>query len=124
MTDRLRSDPATIGLVTGLGGCATKHAVAVYGTDPRAGGFRWERADPDAPAPRPVADGYRGPAAVEAWTVMFDRDGGAEQGIATCITPDGRRSWAATTEPDQLLTMTAADLTGVEAALADGRLRL
>jgi acetyl-CoA C-acetyltransferase len=124
MTERLRTDPGTIGLVTGLGGFATKHAVALYGTDPPAGGFRWERADPDAPTSRPVADGYQGRAAIEAWTVLFDRDGETEKGIAACITPDGRRSWATTTEPDQLLTMTAADLTGVEATLAEGRLRL
>ena len=125
MVERLRAvGQGTIGLVTGLGGFATKHAIVVYGTDPPAAGFRWDEIDGAVSGRRQVAEAYRGPAPIETWTVMYGRDGEPETGIATLITPDGRRTWATTTEPSEVSTMTTADLTGVAATVTDGRLRL
>jgi acetyl-CoA C-acetyltransferase len=124
MTGRLRSNPGTLGLVTGLGGFATKHAVALYGTEPPAHPFRWEKVAPDPSTPRPVADRYQGPAQLEAWTVMFDPGGAPETGIATCITPAGHRAWATTTAPADMRTMATKDLAGAGVELTDGQLRL
>lgn len=123
MVDRLRSEPGTVGLVTGLGGFATRHAVGLYGTAPPAGGFRWDEGVPDPPELRDVAADHDGPATVEAWTVMFARSGQPETGIATCIAPDGRRAWATTTDPDHLAAMTTDDLAGSKVTIAGGRLR-
>ena len=36
---------------------------------------------------------YQGPATVEAYTVMHDRDGQPEKAIAACLLADGRRAW-------------------------------
>jgi acetyl-CoA C-acetyltransferase len=124
MVDRLRADPGSLGLVTGLGGFATKHTVAIYGTEPPVDGFRWDRLDPDPTPQRPVAAGYAGPATIEAWTVIFDRDGRPETGITTCLTPDGERAWATTTEPDALATLTTEDVAGVAARITGARLDL
>ena len=76
MAEVLRSDPGSLGLVTGLGWYATKHAVGLWSTDPPAaasarpapaGGGRAPRRDP--------APGHVGPATVETYTVVYDRGG-------------------------------------------------
>jgi acetyl-CoA C-acetyltransferase len=119
MVGVLRADPGSVGLVTGLGGFATKHAVGLYATVPPAGGFRWE-AGVSVPPEREVAEGYEGPAAVEAWTVMYDRDSHPETGIATCLTPDGRRAWATTRDAGALAAMASDDLAGRAVDVAPG----
>ena len=49
-----------------------------------------------------------GPAVIEAYTVMHDRDGVPEIGLASCLLADGRRAWGTTTDR------------GVAAALCEG----
>ena len=124
MVDRLRSDPGALGLVTGLGGFASKHAVALYGTRPPWRGFRWEPVEPDRSPERRVADGWDGRATLETWTVIYDRQSEPATGIATCLTPDGRRAWATTVEPDDMAAMAAHDLAGAAVTIAAGRLLL
>ena len=46
MAERLRADPGSTGLVTGLGWYSTKHAVGVWSTTPPATGFRHESPRP------------------------------------------------------------------------------
>jgi acetyl-CoA C-acetyltransferase len=121
MVDRLRSDPGSLGMVTGLGGFATKHVVALYGTEPASGSIQWSQVQPDSSQERAVAEGYAGPASIETWTVMFDRNGGPETGIATCLTPKDERAWATTTEPELLDRMTTEDVAGVGVVINDGR---
>ncbi len=124
MVEVLRGDPSTVGLVTGLGGFVTKHAIGLYSTASPSDGFRWESSTSTPPG-RTVADDYEGPATVESWTVMYSRAGDPETGIATCLTPDDRRAWATSTDPDTLATMTTEDLAGQKATLAaGGRLHL
>jgi acetyl-CoA C-acetyltransferase len=124
MVDRLRSDPGSLGLVTGLGGFATKHCVALYATRPASSSIQWSRVQPDPSPERAVAEGYTGPASIEAWTVVFDRAGRPETGIATCLTADGERAWATTTAARPLDRMTTDDLADAAVSLEDGRLEL
>jgi acetyl-CoA C-acetyltransferase len=119
MVGVLRADPGALGLVTGLGGFATKHAVGLYSTEPPLGGFRWEPGVA-VPPEREVVEGYAGPATVEAWTVMYDREGGPETGIATCLTPDGRRAWATTRDPGALATLVSEDIAGRVVGVGSG----
>ena len=42
MTELLRANPGTRGLITANGGYLTKHSFGVYATTPPAEGFRWQ----------------------------------------------------------------------------------
>ncbi len=100
----LRDRPGEHGLVWANGGYATKHAFGVYGTATPDAGFRHAVPQDEIDAlPRrelAAAEDAAGPATIEAYTVMHDRDGTPEQAIATCLVPDGRRAWATSEDPD------------------------
>jgi len=127
MVGRLREHPGEYGMCTANGGFVTKHAVGIYSTEPPASGFRWADAQADADArttPREVAADYEGPVEVEAWTVMHDRDGEPDNGLAAVLTPDGRRAWGTTQDQEVLKAMTVEEFAGRPAHLsADGTLR-
>jgi acetyl-CoA C-acetyltransferase len=96
MADRLRAEPGSLGLVHALGWILTKHAVALYSTEPpprgwrRAGGPALQAAVDALPRPEvvPEADG---PGTIETYTVVHRRDGGVGRGIAIGRLADGRR---------------------------------
>jgi acetyl-CoA C-acetyltransferase len=123
MVGRLREEgPGALGLVTANGGFLTKHAVGVYGSSPPAAGFRWARAQDEADRSprREVAAGWDGAAAIEAVTVLHDRDGAPETAFVAALTPDGRRTWATTADPGAMGRMTAEEVVGRSATLAGG----
>jgi acetyl-CoA C-acetyltransferase len=97
---RLREQPDTLGLVTGVGWYMTKHAVGIYAGSPSPRAF--VRLVPqetvDAEPQRAPAIEYSGPAELEAYTVLHDRDGSPERAIAAVLDPDGRRTWAISTD--------------------------
>lgn len=122
---RLRQSGQGRALVTANGGYLTKHALGVYATQPPAAGFRWESVqDEVSRAPRRESlTQYAGPGAVEAWTVVHDREGAPERGILSVLTPSGARTFAAATEPDVLARLLADDPAGARATVAaDGSL--
>jgi acetyl-CoA C-acetyltransferase len=99
----LRDRPGERGLVWANGGYATKHSFGVYSTEPPAAGFRHTspQAEIDALPRRAVADpaDAGGPADIEAYTVMFGRDGETESAITSCLLVDGRRAWGLSHDP-------------------------
>jgi acetyl-CoA C-acetyltransferase len=112
MATLLRRDPGSVGLVTANGGYLTKHAMGLYSTRPPAEAFRrvdvQHRSDAH-PARRSLVQ-YEGTASVEAWTVVFDRAGGPERGLASVLTTDGARAFAATTDVGSITVMLAEDV--------------
>jgi acetyl-CoA C-acetyltransferase len=113
MVDRLREHSGELGLVSANGGLASKEAFGVYGTTPPADGFRvgQQQATPGDAGDRPgrtLSTDHDGPATIESYTVMHDRDGGPVQAIAALLTVDGERAWA------------TSDDVGVIAGLLDG----
>jgi len=94
----LREKPTETGLVWANGGYATKHAFGVYATTPRPQGFRHEspQKQVDSLPRREVATAIeaQGTAAIEAYSVMHDRDGAPEKVRASVLLADGRRAWA------------------------------
>src|SRR5439155_25630578 len=120
-------DPASFGVSTALGWYITKHAVGLYSSEPLANGFRHARPQEEVDAlPRrePVAD-YEGPATIESYTVMHERDGDPAMAIVACVLPDGRRAWANTNEPGLMKSMTLEEFVGRTAALKEsGRVEL
>jgi acetyl-CoA C-acetyltransferase len=103
----LREKPQETGLVWANGGYATKHSFGVYATTPPLHGFRHEspQSEVDSLPRREVATAIdaQGPATVEAYSVMHDRDGAAEKVRASVLLADGRRAWA-TSDNTQLGT--------------------
>ncbi len=123
MVDVLRNDAGSHGLVTANGGIIQKHSFGVYSTTPPPNGFRY--ANPqfavDAAAPlRMVAADHVGPATVETWTVMFERDGTPARAHAAVLTAEGARSWGVTKDPDAMSEMLTADMVGRSVRLEDG----
>ncbi|HEU4839897.1 MAG TPA: acetyl-CoA acetyltransferase [Ilumatobacteraceae bacterium] len=125
----LRAQPDELALVWANGGYATKHAFGVYATRPPAGGFRHDapQAEVDALPSRTLAgvEEAAGPATIEAYTVMFGREGGPEQAIATCLLADGRRAWGLSGDSDLMTAFGEGEWVGRPCTLdAAGTLRL
>ena len=127
----LRAAPGTSALVTGLGWFATKHSVGVYASRPPGHGgnrpFAWRDVQPEVdslPRCRVSADAT-GPALVETYTVVFDRDGVPERGILAFRAADGSRAWADTTDRDALHLLCVEEGIGRTGVLTgDGTLAL
>lgn len=126
MVNRLRESGAgATGLCTAIGWYVTKNAVGVYSNRPPTSGFRHDdvQADVDATPRRLLAHGYGGPVTIEAYTVMHDRDGAPQHGIASGLTPSGDRTWTKTDDPASVAAMTRSDWCG-RAAVAGANSRL
>ena len=127
MTDVLRNDPGSYGLVTAVGWYITKHGVGVYSTTPPANGFRSAKPqqEVDASPKREQAFDHEGPATVESYTVMYERDGTPALGIVACLLDDGRRTWGNVRDADGLQQMVSTDPIGSKATLAaDGSVQI
>jgi acetyl-CoA C-acetyltransferase len=122
MVNTLRADPGSFGLCTALGWYITKHAVGVYSTEPPPSGFRWDRPQDkvDALPRREAVADYEGPATVESYTVMHERDGEPAMAIVACLLPDGRRTWANSNEPGLMKAMTLEEFVGRPGAVQAG----
>jgi len=118
MRELLLAEPGSRGLVTANGGFLSKHAFAVYSSDPPAGPFRHEdvQAEVDALPRREVVQDAAGCAELESYTVMYGADGPAVA-HAACLLPDGRRTWANAHDPDLLGAMTREEFCGRPVAL-------
>src|SRR5262245_59261023 len=102
MVERLRREPGARGLVTGNGWYLTKHSALVLASAARESG-------PPAPAPPGASPAIpeatastepaEGPARVETYTVLYERDGAPQRGIVLGRTEAGRRFVANT--PDE-----------------------
>jgi acetyl-CoA C-acetyltransferase len=109
MADRLREKPGSKGLVTGNGWYLTKHSASVWSTEAKEGdlprdGLPAERASTGADTtPLDVHEDLTGPATIEAYTVLFDREGNPARGILLGRSADGRRFIANTPSDPALL---------------------
>jgi acetyl-CoA C-acetyltransferase len=125
MTDVLRADPGSLGLVSGVGMHMTKHVFGVYSTAPPASAL----APPDEAAVQAaldrdgklvIADRHEGEATVASYTVAHDRAGGPEWGLAICDLPDGRRAYAKVEDPALLEDAERQEWVGRRVTLAAG----
>lgn len=128
MVHVLRGGSGELGLVTANGGHVDKHAFGVLGSDPPPNGFRYDRPQAEISASaqrRDVLTEFEGPAEVESWTVMHDRDNQPEKYLGSCLTSNGERVWATSTEPDVISAATSSDLGGAQVRLdRDGTLHI
>jgi acetyl-CoA C-acetyltransferase len=125
MVRTLREQPGSVGLVTGLGWYATKHAVGLYASRPPAHegkeGFAWRDVQEEVDVlPQCRMDSEAtGAVSVETYTVTYGREGAPERGILACRTPEGARTWANLVDPDQLVAITEEEGCGRSGILND-----
>lgn len=126
MASRLKAEPGTLGLVTGLGWYVTKHSIGIWSAKPPKGGFR--HANPqeevDALPQRPPAPGGSSDAVVEAYSVAFDREGRPETAFVSLLAGEGR-TFASASDEATLGRLLEEDCCGASAKTrADGRFDL
>ena len=122
---RLRSHPGSLGLVTTVSGLLTKPGLAVWCTEPEAGGPLLADLTPEATAATgQVAvvdslDGYAGPATVVTYTVTPE---GLEPAHTVVVgdTPDGRRCVAFSDDRGLAAHAEATELIGTEVTVGAG----
>jgi acetyl-CoA C-acetyltransferase len=122
MAEVLRADAGKVGLCTANGGFLTKHAMVVYSTEPPARPFRHAdvQAEVDATPRREALLDFAGEATIEAYTVDYANDAPA-LGHAAVRTPDGRRAWANSADPEVAAAMTREEFCGKRVRVKDGR---
>jgi acetyl-CoA C-acetyltransferase len=120
MAQVLREDAGSLGLCTANGGYLTKHSFGVYSTEPPAEGFRWEspQSKVDAFPRTELVEGHEGDVAIEAATVLHDRESRPEKAFAATRLPDGRRAWGTSTDPEVMASLLAEECVGRAARLA------
>ncbi|WP_157250684.1 acetyl-CoA synthetase [Nonomuraea typhae] len=99
------------GLVTGVGMHMTKHAYAVWSTEPGGTGDVGS-APVYAAAPVPLREVYAGPATVAGYTVAHGRDGAPERAILVADVPGGARAHAVVRRADLLADAESRELVG------------
>ncbi len=135
MTDVLRGDPGSFGMVTGVGMHMTKHIFGVYSTIPPPGtagsaDHTLERAAVqerlDSFPTRRIRDTYSGPATVAAYTVAHARSGEPEWGLAVCDVPGGERCYARIEDPGLLRLAEESELVGttLDLVTAEGNINI
>jgi acetyl-CoA C-acetyltransferase len=118
----LRDRPGAKGLVWANGGYATKHSFGVYGTTPPVSfQHAYPQDEIDAMPRRELATPAEavGAATIEAYTVMFSRDGEPETALAACLLADGRRAWGTSADAGLAAAMCEGEWVGRAAALTD-----
>ena len=98
MTEVLRADPGSLGLLSGIGMHMTSHRAAVLSTRP-APFVPFER--PEALPTVPVTREATGSARVVTYSTVFSREG-PEWTALICDLPDGSRSYARLEEPAEV----------------------
>lgn len=125
MTQRLRDDPAAMGLISTVSGLLTKPGIALWSTQVPAATLVGDLAD-DARAATPTVESvpdYVGGASVAASTVTYDGDVPAHV-IVIGDTPDGGRCVAVADDPDLAARATTERLTGTAIDVNAGTFRV
>jgi acetyl-CoA C-acetyltransferase len=121
MTDVLRDDSGSCGLVSGLGMLMGEHAFCVLGPPPAAPPPPPKRsavqAHLDQVPPRQIVENYSGVATVAAYSVAHDRVG-PSQGLAICDLPDHARAYVRFDDPDLMADCETTELVGRTVHLA------
>ncbi|MBW8059272.1 MAG: hypothetical protein FVQ78_02865 [Solirubrobacterales bacterium] len=96
----LRRDSDAYGLATAMGWYLTKHAVGIYSARPPRQPFASLDSQPQRPPARRARTDYTGPATIEAYTVVYQRDGDPDAAIVSALTPDHDRALIRTPDRD------------------------
>lgn len=120
MAEKLRSEPGSVGLVSGVGMHMTKHVYGVYATEPGRltppdQAVVQQRVEAEHPARLIVTDAA-GTGTVAAYSVVHGREG-PETGVLICDV-DGGRAYATVREPEALADAEDRELIGRQVRLS------
>lgn len=102
MVRTLRAAPTELGLLYGQGGFVTKHQSLVLSRRAPSQSMSQDGTLAPQQGPVPALDpDYRGPASIESYTVLHDREGQPRQGVVILRTPQGARAMARVTADDE-----------------------
>ena len=121
----LRETPDEHAFITGNGGFFTKHSFLVMSGQPSSG-YRSARPQDavDALPAREEATTAPSNAVIEGYSVNIDRDGTPTRSALACLTGDGTRWWASSTERTFAETLMADDLVGASVTCTDDTIAL
>ena len=120
MVDKLRSDPISHGLVTGLGWFSTKHAWGTYSCTPPKDDFQWRSAQPDVDAQEKcVFEQQSGEVTIESYTVVHAKDGAPSKLVVAARSSDGVRSWSHSTDEGLMELSETQEIIGRSAIVED-----
>jgi acetyl-CoA C-acetyltransferase len=114
LAGRLREDPGSHGLATGVGWYMTKHGVAVLTSGPPNGPFEAfdVQATVDLQPGRELAADATGAAPIESYTAIYDHSGTPTVGVVSSLLSDGRRAFARSDDTEALEDLLASDALG------------
>ena len=118
MVDVLRTDPGSLGLLSGVGMHLTKHVYGLYSTTPPPSGCvplpeeAAVQARLDATPPTAIVDRHSGPATVASYTVAHGRDGAPAWGLVLADVADGARAYGRVEDPDLLVALEGDEWVG------------
>jgi acetyl-CoA C-acetyltransferase len=92
MVETLRTDPGSLGLVSGVGMHMQKHVYGVWSTTP--GPHHPTEVDTEPAVVSSIADVPEGPATVATYSVLHGRDGDPGSALLVCDLPEGGRCYA------------------------------
>jgi acetyl-CoA C-acetyltransferase len=113
MARRLRADPGSLGLVSGVGMHMTKHAFGVYSTEP---GPAFASPPVVEPERLPIVEHHEGDAVVAAYSVVHGADGEPDWGVVVADVPGGR-SYARIDDPAGLAGAEVDELVGTRVTM-------
>ena len=120
MAERLRVDPGSCGMVSGVGMHMTKHVYGVYSTEPGVvvpPGQAAVQARLDAAPKRTIVERHEGEATVVAYSIVHGRDGEPEWGALVCDLSDTERAYARLTDDHELRDAETTELVGARVCL-------
>jgi acetyl-CoA C-acetyltransferase len=94
MAERLRHDPGSHGVVSGVGMHMQKHAYGVWSTDPGVGVVSDPAPYSAVETPVEIVGSWAGAATVATYSVLHGRDGSPERALLVCDLPGGGRCYA------------------------------
>jgi acetyl-CoA C-acetyltransferase len=114
MAERLRKSPEEYGFLTGVGWYMTKHANALLSTRPpeRPYAHAEPQAEVDALPRREIAEPAAPEEPVEAFTVVYARDGTPGQAIFSALRPDGSRALGSSADAGFVQALLAGETAG------------
>ncbi len=124
MAERLRAEPGTVGMVSGVGMHMNKHTFATYSTEP---GPLVPPDDEEVTAAarveeRPVLESHEGAATVATYSVVHGREGDPEWAALVCDVPvggadGGARCYARLSDMEALVEAERTELVGRQVTL-------
>lgn len=120
LVPRLRADPEAYGLVTAVGWYLSKHGVGVYSARPPSEPYATLAPQPPLPPARTELEHHSGGAAIEAYTVQYDREGAPEAAIVSALTASGERTLLRSVDPAVIELVLSAPEPGTSIELSDG----